>query len=125
MRTRDAGQRGGVTRLLACLALQTRSPDELVIVDAASTDGTREACEGFANDARFPVRVESAPCTRGGGRARIVALAKGDLVAFTDADCEPPALSAPARPLQPVVAAVTAAASTAAASQRLRISGPS
>ena len=82
--------RAGIARLLACIALQTRAPDELVIVDAASTDGTREACERFANDARFPVRVESAPCTRGGGRARIVALAKGDLVAFTDADCEPP-----------------------------------
>lgn len=82
--------RAGMGTLLRALRAQARLPDELVIVDAASRDGTLELCEAFAKDAPFPVRVESAPCTRGGGRRRIVDLASGDLVAFTDSDCEPP-----------------------------------
>lgn len=82
--------REGLDILLPALAAQTRLPDEVIVVDAASTDGTREAAEAFAARAPFPVRVESFACTRGAGRARIVELAKGDVVAFTDADCEPP-----------------------------------
>lgn len=82
--------RAGLRILLDALAKQTRAPDEVIIVDAASSDGTREEAEAFAKTAPFPVRVESFPCTRGAGRARIVELAQGDLVAFTDADCAPP-----------------------------------
>ena len=82
--------RDGLRLLLDALETQARAPDEVIVVDAASTDGTREEAEAFARRAPFPVRVESFPCTRGAGRARIVDLAQGDLVAFTDADCEPP-----------------------------------
>ena len=82
--------REGLRILLDALAKQARAPDEVIVVDAASTDGTRELAEAYARAASFPVTVESFPCTRGAGRARIVALARGDLVAFTDADCEPP-----------------------------------
>ena len=82
--------REGLRLLLDALAKQSRAPDEVIIVDAASTDGTRELAEAYARTAHVPVTVESFPCTRGAGRARIVTLARGDLVAFTDADCEPP-----------------------------------
>lgn len=82
--------RDGLVLLLDALAKQTRLPDEVVIIDAASTDGTREAAEAFARTAPFPVLVESRPCTRGAARARIIEAAATDLVAFTDADCVPP-----------------------------------
>lgn len=82
--------REGLRLLLDALASQTRPPNEVIVVDAASTDGTLEAASSFARGAPFPVKVESFPCTRGRGRARCVELAAGDAVAFTDSDCVPP-----------------------------------
>ena len=42
---------------LACIAAQDRLPDELVVHDDASTDGTVEIVERFAKSAPMPVRL--------------------------------------------------------------------
>lgn len=79
--------RANLEALLDSLATQTRAPDEAVIVDAGSTDGTFEAARDFAKRAPFPVVAVQELGNRGVGRTRCLALATGDLVAFVDSDC--------------------------------------
>ena len=65
---------------------QTRQPDEVVVVDNASTDHTREVVVSFAD--RLNVRYVHEP-RRGIPHARNAAVrsATGDIVAFIDDDC--------------------------------------
>ncbi len=74
-----------VGRLLASLVGQD-GLHEVVLVDAASTDGTVAQARAF--EGRLPLRIVVEPCSRGAGRNRGAALATGDLLAFIDADCE-------------------------------------
>lgn len=68
---------------LASLAWQTRAPDEAVIVDGGSSDGTLEALQ------RAPgLTVLSEPGANiARGRAAAVRSATHDVIAVTDADC--------------------------------------
>jgi glycosyltransferase involved in cell wall biosynthesis len=69
---------------LASVEAQTRQPDELVLVDAGSTDGTLEKVDGDSRP--FPVRVavaEGANVPQ--GRNVAFSLARGAIVAVTDA----------------------------------------
>lgn len=63
---------------------------ELVVVDNASTDATREVLDAFEGDASIPVTraFESRP---GLGRARNTGCraARGEIIALTDDDCYP------------------------------------
>jgi cellulose synthase/poly-beta-1,6-N-acetylglucosamine synthase-like glycosyltransferase len=75
-----------VGALLSDLTAQTRVPDEVLVVDAGSEDGTREVVGQFA----FAKLLEGKPpvaCGRNlGGRS-----AKGDVLIFLDADARLPA----------------------------------
>ena len=82
--------RANLEALLASLLAQDRRPDGVVVVDAASTDGTADVARAFAAGAPFPVVVEVAPGPRGVGRTRCLELAAGDLVVFVDSDCTVP-----------------------------------
>lgn len=82
--------RANMVDLLASLANQERPPDELVIVDAFSTDGTWEVIEGFAFAAPFRVLAVQEAGSRGAGRSRCVELATGDAIVFIDSDCTVP-----------------------------------
>jgi len=71
--------------LLDSLVIQ-EPPIEVVIVDAASEDRTREIAKAYGE--RFPfVRLYSRGGTRGAGRNHGVAKSGGAYVAFTDGDC--------------------------------------
>lgn len=78
---------------LAALAAQTRAPDEVVVVDNESRDGTAALASAFG--LRHPalrVRVVAASGRRGPGPVRNegARAATGSVLAFTDADCVPP-----------------------------------
>jgi len=70
-------------RLLDALDVQTRLPDEVIVADAGSTDGTADLAQS-----------RGAQVVRGGmpavGRNAGVRAARGDLLLFLDADVLPP-----------------------------------
>ena len=75
-----------VCRLLDSLAGQTRRPDEVVITDGGSTDGTPAILADFAARAPFPLRVIAAPGSNiAQGRNLAIRAATGDIIASTDA----------------------------------------
>jgi glycosyltransferase involved in cell wall biosynthesis len=73
---------------LDSLAAQTRPPDELVIGDDRSTDGTTKVVESFAAAAPFPVRLHVNDLNVGTARNfdRAIALCSGDVIALCDQD---------------------------------------
>ncbi|MFA5155566.1 MAG: glycosyltransferase [Patescibacteria group bacterium] len=83
----------GAATLSACLAsliAQTRPADELIIVDNASRDRTKDIIADFAGrDGKMRYIFEAGP---GRGRARNAGLraASGEIIAMTDADCVVP-----------------------------------
>lgn len=63
---------------------------DVIVVDSASTDKTREIVRAFAAEhAEFPIRLVEEPERRGKVRALrdVMPLVKSDLVCITDADC--------------------------------------
>lgn len=77
----------GLKEMLSAIDGQTRAPDEVVIVDGGSTDGSLEILRAWANG-RPEVRIES---RRGAnisaGRNAAIRLATGDAIAVTDFGC--------------------------------------
>src|SRR4051812_46528895 len=77
--------RGAVMELLDALAAQTRLPDEVVVVDGGSSDGTLELLE-----ARPGVSVLRAPGANiSAGRNLGIRSAAHSRIACTDAGCRP------------------------------------
>jgi glycosyltransferase involved in cell wall biosynthesis len=73
---------------LDSIAAQTRPPDELVVCDDASTDGTLRVLEAFAGKSPFPVRIHSNAANIGSNRnfEKAILLCGGDVVALADQD---------------------------------------
>ncbi|MGZ8582615.1 MAG: glycosyltransferase [Actinomycetota bacterium] len=74
---------GAAGAFLASLATQTRAPDEVVIVDGGSSDGTADA---FAGEGVTMLVEVGANISR--GRNLALAAATHEVIAATDADCE-------------------------------------
>src|SRR5262245_48976296 len=77
-----------IESLMASVAAQTRRPDEMIVVDGGSEDGTPEIVEEWLkrrslSDWARVVRVDSA--TPGKGRNIGIANARYDWLAFADA----------------------------------------
>ena len=73
---------------LASIAAQDRRPDELVVRDDASEDGTPDIVRAFAARAPFPVRFERNAARLGSTRNfdGAIAACTGDLIALSDQD---------------------------------------
>lgn len=78
-----------IDALLEALAGQTRAPDELILVDGGSTDGTLARAAPHAS--RLPgFRLLAAPGSNiSQGRNHGIAAAASDVIAVTDAGCVP------------------------------------
>ena len=77
---------GSIAILLASLLEQTRLPEEVVIVDGGSTDGTLGIVRAFADDAPFPViALLRSGAGIASGRNHAIAAARGHIIAVTDA----------------------------------------
>ena len=76
---------GTIRDFVDSLRGQTRKPDEILIVDGASTDGTRQILEDYARHG--VLRVISQPCNIAEGRNLGIAAATGTHLAVTDAGC--------------------------------------
>ncbi len=73
---------------LQTFATQTRRPDEVIICDDRSTDGTVDIARDFAAHAPFPVRVLVNERNLGSTKnfERAIAQCTGDLIALSDQD---------------------------------------
>jgi glycosyltransferase involved in cell wall biosynthesis len=79
--------RAGLAELLSALSAQTRLPDELVVVDGGSTDGTLDELAAWSGP---PLRVLNEPTsTIGAARNAGIRVAANEWVACIDAGCRP------------------------------------
>ncbi len=75
-----------IAKLLDSIAAQTRPPDEVVVVDGGSRDGTVEVISAWASTVPFSVRLEvQEGYNISQGRNRAIRVAGGQLIASTDA----------------------------------------
>ncbi|HEV2692736.1 MAG TPA: glycosyltransferase [Verrucomicrobiae bacterium] len=85
-------QRTALTKLFQGLSRQKDWPEEILIADDGSTDGTQEIIEDWRRTVAVPVRHHWQP-NNGFGKLAIlnktVAAATGDYLIFTDGDCVP------------------------------------
>lgn len=77
-----------LTRQLASIRQQTRSPYEVVASDDRSTDGTIDILRDFAASVSFPVRITQNDHNLGfvANFERAIQLCQGDLIALCDQD---------------------------------------
>ncbi|MEI6078839.1 MAG: glycosyltransferase, partial [Verrucomicrobiota bacterium] len=78
-----------VSRWWDCLLRQTVRPDEIIIVDGGSTDGTWEKLLELARQSPVPVKLEQRRCNIAAGRNRAIQLTDAEIIAATDAGSFP------------------------------------
>jgi glycosyltransferase involved in cell wall biosynthesis len=79
---------GYLREQLETIAAQSRPPDELVVCDDGSTDGTLPMLQAFAAVAKFPVRIKVNETRLGSTRNfdQALELCAGEYIAFADQD---------------------------------------
>jgi glycosyltransferase involved in cell wall biosynthesis len=73
---------------LESIAVQTRLPDELIVCDDRSTDGSVEIIRSFAHHAPFPICLEINASNLGSTKnfEKAIELCRGDIIALADQD---------------------------------------
>lgn len=79
-------EESSIGALLRSLFIQSKRPDEIVIVDALSSDKTVAIIKHFQKKNK-KIKLLVQKCTRSEGRNLGVELAKNDIIAMTDAGC--------------------------------------
>ena len=83
-------EKASVAAWLESLTLQTRQPDEVVIVDGGSRDGTLDLLQEYARTSSIPLKVISEPGANiARGRNIAIEQARHDVIAVTDFGCRP------------------------------------
>lgn len=77
-------ERRSIERFLDSIAAQTVQPDEVIIVDGCSTDGTYERVQAYLE---LPIICIQTPCNISEGRNKAIELATHQIIAVTDAGC--------------------------------------
>ncbi|MBU0572125.1 glycosyltransferase [Patescibacteria group bacterium] len=81
-------EKANIANLLESLLVQTKKPDEIVIVDGGSQDKTIEIIKHFQKkEKRIKLLVEK--CSRAQGRNLGIDISRNEIVALTDAGCVP------------------------------------
>jgi glycosyltransferase involved in cell wall biosynthesis len=79
-------EEGTIAPLLDSLLAQSKKPEQIIIVDGGSEDGTVEIIRHYQQkDNRIKLLVEK--CSRAKGRNWGVEIAKGEIISMTDAGC--------------------------------------
>lgn len=80
---------GSIDVLIQSLLKQRLKPDEIIFVDAGSTDSTVEIIKGYEKKSVIPIRLlKRRNVNRSVGRNIGIALARNSYIAVTDAGCE-------------------------------------
>ena len=75
-----------IAECLESVLNQTFNDYEVIVVDDGSTDNTKEAVEPYFDRIRYTKQENRG---NAGARNSGIELAKGEIIAFTDADCAP------------------------------------
>jgi glycosyltransferase involved in cell wall biosynthesis len=74
-----------IEEFIGSIASQTRAPDEVIVVDGGSTDGTLDLLRSAGGDGVTVMQERGANIAR--GRNLAIAAATHDVIAVSDADC--------------------------------------
>jgi rhamnosyltransferase len=96
--TKNGGE--GFRELLAALSIQSLQPDETLIVDSSSEDGTVQTARSFG---AAVYRIEPEEFSHGGTRTMAAGLAGGEILVFLTQDVLPASRDLLARLVQPIL----------------------
>jgi glycosyltransferase involved in cell wall biosynthesis len=78
-----------VLRWWDCLKSQEILPDEIILVDGGSTDGTWEQLQMFTRQSRIPIKLKQQRCNIAEGRNLAIAMTDAEIIASNDAGSFP------------------------------------